>query len=73
MCISRIILKINNNKIFTRPSSMSSTQRSTQFIIVSHSLLLLLEGNSLMVGTVIISSPYTAFYFIPQSIHVLAI
>lgn len=34
MCISRIILKIKNNQIFTRSSSMSSTQRSAQLIIV---------------------------------------
>ena len=36
MCISRIILKIKYNIyiIFTRSSSMSSTQRSAQFIIV---------------------------------------
>ena len=33
MCISRIILNIKNNNIFTRSSSMSSTQRSAQFII----------------------------------------
>lgn len=72
MCIPRIILKIKNNQIFTRSSSMSSTQKCTVLIVPSLCTGST-GGNSLMAGTVIISLPYTAFYFIPQYIHVLAI
>lgn len=73
MCISRIILKIKNNQIFTRSSSMSSTQRSAQLIIVPSLCTGSTGGQLLMAGTVIFLCHTQHFILFLRYIHVLAI